>query len=266
MTSMISFLLWITSAFLVLNMALYTFQDHYILYPPSKSDFSDRIPNKHHITLNINGVELNGIQRMERSSQNITIIYFGGNAEDVNYNYFDFINALNANFVAINYRGFAGNPGKAKLEQISLDADAIIAQIIERFELKTERIILMGRSLGSAFAINLVQKYDIAGIIAITPFDSLSKLGKRHYPFLPVSLLLKKDFNNVVIAKTSLKPILIISGDKDNIIPAIHSKTLYEAWQGNNKKFVTIKNAGHNNIQDFPAYYHEINKFIDSLK
>ena len=266
MKNMLNFLIVFISAYALLNLYVYTVQDSFVLFPPGKSHFIENIPQKYRITLEVNNVELEGIKiQKETIDDPFTIIYFGGNAEDVTYNYYDFLNNLNANIIALNYRGYAGNPGKASLKQLSLDADVVIGQVIQNYEVNPDKLILMGRSLGGALAIENGGKYKPAGIIAISPFDSLLAMAKKYYSYLPVSLLLKHNFDNVEQAAHLNIPLLILSGDEDRIIPQPHAQKLFEAWRASPKKFVSIAGAGHNDIHSFPSYYHEINKFLKVL-
>lgn len=262
---MLNVLIVFISAYALLNLYVYLVQDSFVLFPPPKSQFIENIPQKHCITLDIDDVQLNGIKVLNKPDALYTIIYFGGNAEDVTYNYYDFLNNLNTNMIAINYRGYAGNGGESSLKQLSLDADQIIEKLLKDYQIETNRLVLMGRSLGSALAVENGKKFNPAGIVAVTPFDSLLAMAKKYYSYLPVSLLLKHNFDNLEKAADTDVPMLIISGEEDRIIPQSHARKLFNVWNASPKKFVSVVGAGHNDIHSFPEYYHEINKFIKVL-
>ncbi len=129
---------------------------------------------------------------------------------------------------------------------------------------ENKKIIIMGRSIGSAVAIYLASQREISGLILITPFDSLISLAKKYYPFYPVNLLLKHKFNSKPYIKFIKSPILILVAQKDEIIPSYSTVELIKSIPPETKKTVHfIEFADHNSISSNPEYYLLIQKFID---
>jgi fermentation-respiration switch protein FrsA (DUF1100 family) len=188
------------------------------------------------------------------------ILYFGGNAEDVLYSATT-ASLLDARrMLVVNYRGYGGSTGKPG--QSALYEDALnIYDFAIRSGASPEHIILMGRSLGSAAAAMLAAHRQVAGVVLITPFDSLADVGARHYPFLPVRLLLRHPFAAVKWARQARAPALVLAAQRDAIVPPEHARRLYDAWFGA-KEFRLLENVGHNDIELHPAYYEAINTFI----
>jgi pimeloyl-ACP methyl ester carboxylesterase len=87
------------------------------------------------------------------------------------------------------------------------------------------------------------------------------EVGKRHYPFLPVSWLLKHRFESAALAPGIKAPLLCIVAMEDEIIPAAHSRRLYDAWAGE-KRWVGLKGAGHNSTDTAANYWTSIADFI----
>jgi pimeloyl-ACP methyl ester carboxylesterase len=87
-------------------------------------------------------------------------------------------------------------------------------------------------------------------------------VGKRHYPFLPVSLLLKHRFDSVSLAPKITAPLLCLAASRDSIIPPDHAKLLYDAWTGP-KRWVALEEAGHNTVDSHPNYWRSINAFLN---
>ncbi len=257
-------LLTIAIVYVFVSLTVYGFQEKLIYLPPPYSSEAVRVPEENRISFDLNGITLNGIFQFTDNSKP-TLVYFGGNAEDVVFNYFNFKKNLDVNFFAINYRGYAGNPGKPTSKSILLDAENLLLKIRERFHIPRNKLVLMGRSLGSGVASQLITNPDVAAIILITPFDSLLSLAKKMMPLLPVSLLLKNHLDTVKQAKDAKIPLLVIVAEQDQIIPYENSKKVFDQWQHRDKKFVLIKNANHNSLHNNMDYYDAVNKFLERI-
>jgi len=185
------------------------------------------------------------------------VIYFGGNAEEVSW-MLDEIprQETGAAWLLVDYRGYGASGGMPS-EQ-SLDSDA--AAWYDHFAPTNKRIVAFGRSLGSGVAVQLAAERELDAVILIAPFDSMVEVGKRHYPFLPVSWLLKHRFDSVSVAPKINVPLLCLVATHDEVIPAEHAKRLYDAWAGP-KKWVELA-ASHNSIDSHPDYWRSIRSFL----
>ena len=101
-----------------------------------------------------------------------------------------------------------------------------------REDVDRNRIVVFGRSLGTAVAARVAAERPVAGVVLVSPFDSLAAIGNHHYPWLPVSLLLRHRFEARADAVRGEAPMLAIVADSDTIIPVERSRALYEAWAG----------------------------------
>ena len=82
-----------------------------------------------------------------------------------------------------------------------------------------KNIVIYGESLGTGVATHLSQNKEFAGVILETPFTSMIDAAKKFYPYIPVGLLLKDKFENKNKIKNIKSPILIMHGEKDQIVP-----------------------------------------------
>ena len=186
------------------------------------------------------------------------VIYFGGNAEQVSWMLGEVNAAPGAGWLLVDYRGYGlseGSPSEA-----ALVADALAWY--DRFSPQAKRIIVFGRSLGSGVAVRVAAERKVDAVILVTPFDSMVEVGKRHYPYLPVSLLLRHRFDSVSSAPKITAPLLCLVAMRDSIIPAEHAKLLYDAWAGP-KRWVALEEAGHNTVDSHPNYWRSINAFLN---
>ena len=185
------------------------------------------------------------------------VIYFGGNAEEVSWMLDEIPRQdTGANWLLVDYRGYGASAG-APSEQ-SLESDA--AAWYDHFAPRNKRIVGFGRSLGSGVAVHLAAERKLDAIILVAPFDSMVEVGKRHYPFLPVSWLLKHRFDSVSVAPKLNVPLLCVVATHDEVIPAEHAKRLYDAWAGP-KKWIELV-ARHNSIDGHPDYWSSIRSFL----
>jgi pimeloyl-ACP methyl ester carboxylesterase len=186
------------------------------------------------------------------------VIYFGGNAEEVSWMLQDAAGrAPGVGWLLVDYRGY-GSSGGSPSEK-ALVADAI--GWYDEMKKQHKTIYAFGRSLGSGVAVQLAAQRPIAGVILVAPFDSLVEMGKRYYPFLPVSWMLKHRFDSASLAPAIRSPLLCIVATADEIIPAVHSKRLYDAW-GGEKRWVGLEGAGHNSTDNAANYWPSIMKFL----
>ena len=186
------------------------------------------------------------------------VVYFGGNAEEVSWMLDEVKEAPNVGWLLVDYRGYGGSEGSPT--EAALVADAQLWY--DRFAPQAKKIYVLGRSLGSGVAVRLAAERKVDAVILVTPFDSMVEVGKRHYPYLPVSLMLKHRFDSISHAPKMTAPLLCIVAMRDSIIPAEHAKLLFDAWAGP-KRWLPLEEAGHNTVDSHPNYWPSINAFLN---
>ena len=137
---------------------------------------------------------------------------------------------------------------KGKPNEVGLYEDAKSAvKWLQAKGIDRKNIILYGESLGTAIAVEIAQNKRFAGVILESPFTSMVNMGKKYYPFFPVSLLLKDKFeSHKKINKISV-PILIIHGKVDKIVPYAMGKKMYEL--ANEPKFFYSQEYGDHMVE-----------------
>ncbi len=218
--------------------------------------------------LNLNGWFVPG----KKSSPDVdlhTLLWFHGNAGNINRrldNIKMIYDRVPVNVFIIDYRQYGRSEGKISEKGTYIDARAALAYLHSRKEINQEKIIFFGRSLGSAVAVELALKEKCRALILETPFTSIKEMGKKLYPFLPVSLLLRTKYDSLAKIRNIKVPILIMHGDNDKLVPFEHGRELYEA-ANEPKEFYTIPGAGHNDthIEGGEDYFDVIRKFVNKL-
>jgi pimeloyl-ACP methyl ester carboxylesterase len=193
------------------------------------------------------------------------VIYFGGNAEEVSWLAEVAGDFAGWSLLLVNYRGYGESEGKPGEKALLADALAVYDFARRHQDVDPERIVAMGRSLGSGVAVYLATERPLRGVILVSPYDSLVEVGRRHYPFLPISLLLRHRFDSIARAPRIDTPLLCLVARGDRIIPTGHSRALFAAWRGG-KIWREIPNADHDSIASEPEYWRSIALFLRSAR
>jgi pimeloyl-ACP methyl ester carboxylesterase len=188
------------------------------------------------------------------------VLYFGGNAEEVSWMLGKAsAQAPGTGWLLVDYRGY-GASGGAPSEN-ALVADALRWHDYAKETLGARELFVFGRSLGSGVAVQVAAARPVRGVILVAPFDSLTQVARHYYPYLPVGWMLKHPFDSVERAGALRSPLLCLVAERDEVIPLVHSKRLFEAW-GGPKRWVGLRDAGHNNTDDAPAFWQAIREFL----
>lgn len=208
------------------------------------------------------GTRLHGWMRIASKTPAPVVLYFGGNAEEVSWTLANQRWPREWGIVAVNYRGYGtseGTPGEAALVA---DALAIYDSVAARPDVDAQRIVAFGRSLGAGVAVKLGTARPLAGAILASPYDSLVELGRTHYPWLPVSALLRHRFDVGADARRLQMPLLAIVADGDSIIPRERSRALYDAWAGP-KSWLVMPATDHNTLSLPDAFWTGVAGFLE---
>jgi len=157
-----------------------------------------------------------------------TLVFFHGNAGNLfnRVHKLNELHKLDINILIISWRGFSGNSGKPTEKNLYQDAQKSIEWLNSK-GIESKKIILYGESLGTGVAVELAQKNIFNSIILESPFTSMAKTAKIYYPYLPVNLLLKDKYDSINKIHKITKPILIMHGVKDDLVPYIMSVELF---------------------------------------
>ena len=193
------------------------------------------------------GIRLHGWFVKSRPSPGFTLVVFNGNAGNRAYRS-GLAQAFRARGVGVllfDYRGFGGNDGRPTEAGLAADARAARAYLATRPDVDSRRVVYFGESLGAAVAVRLAVEHPPAALVLRSPFTSLADVGRVHYPFLPVRWLLRDRFQSLERIAQINSPLLVIAGDRDQIVPFEQSRRLFAAAP-EPKTFVVVSGADHN--------------------
>jgi len=188
-----------------------------------------------------------------------SLIYFGGNSEDITANIPLFEDLFrNHTVYLVNYRGYGNSQGSPTESGLFSDAMAIY----DKIRYQHSSISLMGRSLGSGVAVYLASLRDIDRLLLLTPYDSISEVAQTHYPFFLTSYLVKDRFDSMAYAGSLRLPILIVTAEFDRVVPVKHAENLRDRLTDSEVSYHLVSGAAHNNITEFSQYREIVRAFI----
>ncbi len=189
------------------------------------------------------------------------VVYYHGNAGSACGRSFikDTLKDRGVSLLFVEYAGYSNDTRRPSRKLILKDVENVI-NFIDRAGY--ERKFLMGTSLGTAVVAyhQSIQKPD--KVVLLAPFDKLSEVGKIHYPFLPVSLLLREEYDTAGWLKDHTGEILIVHGALDEIVPLELAMRLYEAIPSDNKNLITVEGASHNDLLLRPEVWETVTSFL----
>lgn len=191
------------------------------------------------------------------------LIYFGGNAEEVTAMLSTRDRLPGWGLLLVNYRGYGLSGGQPSQAALQHDAVALYDWARGRAEVDSERIVAWGRSLGTGVAVHLAAQRALAGVVLLSPYDSLAAVAQGHYPWVPVRWLFRHPFDAAALAPAIRSPLLALAMADDHIMPAEHSRRLVAAW-GGPRKLVVFDEGDHNRVPE-PAYWDAIGAFLQQL-
>lgn len=143
----------------------------------------------------------------------------------------------------LDYRGYGRSEGRPSEDGLYRDAAAA------RDWAKTRNlpVAIYGESLGGAVAIELAARRAPDALIAQSTFTTLREIAARVFPF--GGALVRQHFASVEKIGRVSAPVLIIHGDRDQLIPHAMGLRLFQA-AGASKELLTIPGADHNDLFD----------------
>lgn len=129
----------------------------------------------------------------------------------------------------VDYRGYGRSEGKPTEQGTYTDAEAAWRYLVETRGEPPHRIVLFGRSLGGAIAIELARRHEPGALVVDSTFTNLYDIGRLHYPFLPVGWLLSYRYDSLEKVPHVHCPKLFIHAEDDSLIPIENGRELYAA-------------------------------------
>ncbi len=222
---------------------------HPVRYPGGDWDTAPRAYSREEVEFEAeDGVRLHGwYAAANENPSGVVVLFFHGNAGNITHRHdnIELLAEAGADVFIVSYRGYGRSEGRPSEEGLYRDAEAAYRELTERRGIPPERIVVFGRSLGSAVAADLSARREVAGVILEAPFASAADMAREMLPILPVQRVIRSRFESIRKLDRIEAPLLIIHGENDTVVPFEHGERLYET-ASEPKEFYPIPGAGHN--------------------
>jgi len=205
-----------------------------------------------------------------------TILFLHGNAGNIGHrlgNAKALYDEISCNIALLEYRGYGRSDGTPCEEGLYMDAQACLDYLHTRPDLATNKIVVFGRSLGGAVAVDLASrsknKDRIGALIIENTFTSIPDIAKILFPFKFIKMLpvwfYKNQFKSGKKICRVTQPVLFLSGLMDKLIPPTMMNNLYSGCGAPVKRLARFGNGTHNETWSCSEYFQTINYFLDEV-
>jgi fermentation-respiration switch protein FrsA (DUF1100 family) len=243
----------VAALFLVLIGCLYLFypkvENFFIFHPSRPYDLTPetfRLEYKDIYFTAEDGTRLNG-WFFPLGKDDPVILHFHGNGGNISHR-LDLVSQLlqrKLQVFIIDYRGFGRSGGSPSERGLYKDGLAAYDYLVRREGISPGQIVVHGHSMGAAVAVEVALNRRVKSVILESAFTSTRDMAKTMPLFLPLSFFLPTNYNNLEKISRLRVPMLIVHGDRDEVVPFSMGERLFRA-ANEPKFFYRVRGAAHN--------------------
>lgn len=198
------------------------------------------------------------------------ILYFHGNALNLTRwgKSAGFFTKLGYDVLMADYRSYGKSTGPRSEKILFNDAQYCYDFLKKHYD--ESKIIVYGISLGGAFAIKIASQNKPKKVILECTFYNLEDMVQRWLPAYATNRIgpsMTYLFESNLHIQKINAPTFFLHGTKDLVVPLKSGKKLFQEFEKAKpeveKKFITIKDGGHSDLQDFEMYQKEMKKILE---
>lgn len=209
------------------------------------------------------GTRLHGLL-LEHENPDVYILFSHGNGEHVAYTC-DLLESyraeMNATVFAFDYRGYGRSEGQPNERGVLEDGRAAQRWLASHVGIRPDQIVLIGRSLGGAVAVDLAATTGAKALVLERTFSSMPDVAANLYPYLPVRLMMRTKLNSAAKIGSFRGPILQSHGTADTFVPYHLGRKLFDAALSADKQFYDEVGLGHNDGYS-AGYWSKLQAFL----
>ena len=237
------------------------FVDRLIFFPPSSS-YDEHAPGLVRLQSEA-GDEIAAFHHQTPGAA-ITVLFAHGNAEDLGdgTGHTARYAQLGVSVLAFEYPGYGLSTGKPTESGTYAAADAGYRYLRERVGLGATAIVAHGRSLGGGVLVDLASRVPVGGLIIESSFVSVYRVVTRA-PLLPLD-----QFESLTKLDDVTAPVLVIHGQRDEVIAPWHGRRLFEALPAHRRSSMWVEDAGHNDLAEVAgqSYWDALSTFVAGVE
>ncbi|MBN1907926.1 MAG: alpha/beta hydrolase [Deltaproteobacteria bacterium] len=243
----------------------------FVFQPQKRLDYSPSDFRLNHLDIYLNtpdGIRVHGWYFYPYPDRPV-ILFCHGNAGNISHRleYINLLLDMGVNLFIFDYRGYGKSSGSPSEQGIYTDALSAFDYLVRDEKINPNNIILLGRSLGVAAALEVASKREARSIIIENGFLSVHHMAKQMGIFRLIAPLIPRNYNSLEKIKYVTIPKLIMNSENDEVVPGYMGRQLFEA-ASEPKEYYEIKGAGHNDthVAGGREYQNTISEFIRSSK
>ncbi len=236
--------------------AYLTYSQEQIIYQPYPQDFASCVEFSLAEKINYQGTRM----YFKDNGPRLVVLYHGnaGSACDRMY-LAELFEQSGYSYLLPEYAGYSNDTVKPSHLLLKKDVENVVAFLGEH---NFTEVVVVGESLGSSFAAYHTSLLPPHKLLLITSFTNLTDIAQNAFWFYPVSIMVKDLFDNAHLLADFQGSVLLLSGEKDNIIPLKLGQKLFAELAVPRKEIIIIPDAGHNDLFYFPETAQTIRDFL----
>jgi len=177
------------------------------------------------------------------------VLYLHGNAGDIGNHipWAKFLIDAGYGVLALEYRGYGGNPGEPTEAGLYDDARGAFA-FLQQQGIADRNVALYGESLGTGIAVEMATEHEVGAVVLRSPYTSMPDVAANMLWYFPVRWLVRDRFDSLSKIASIHAPLMVFHGDADTLIPMALGRRLYDAAP-QPKTWLAIPGTGHNDVQ-----------------
>lgn len=199
--------------------------------------------------------------RMNETEPSPAVIFAHGNGELIDFwpDELKRFNHFGMGAMLVEYPGYGRSEGKPSQKSITETFYNAYNILIERQDVDPAKIILFGRSLGGGALCTLAANRPSAALILMSTFTSARSFAKRY--FAP-GFLVRDPFDILSVVRNYTKPVLLIHGKFDEVVPYSHGMALYKSAP---RATMITYESGHNDCPpDWEVFWRDVEAFLNA--
>lgn len=252
-TQTVAWLLGIVlSIYAALLAVMYLRQESLIFLPdPLAQDHRFAVPGLDEVHIPVEGATLHA-RHLKLPNPRGVVFFLHGNGGNVDswITGVDFYRRINYDLFILDYRGYGKSTGRISSEA-ELHTDVRRAWDLVAPQYANKIKVIFGRSLGTGLAAKLAADVQPDKAVLVSPYISMRAMVNEIYPFVPSALLRYPLRTDEYLPKIK-SPVLLIHGDRDELIPVAHTKHLTQL--SSLADALIIAGGRHADLQEIPAY------------
>ncbi len=260
------FFIGLVSGYLILVAFVYVRQDSMLYFPVREIEQTPKnigLNFEEIILMTKDGISISSWYIPAENERGV-VLFCHGNAGNISHRLdsIRIFHELRLGVLIFDYRGYGKSGGSPTEKGTYADAEAAWDYLVNVMQVNPGKIIIFGRSLGSAVAAETALRRKAGVLIIESGFTSVPDLGSKFYPYLPVRLISRYNYSTVEKVDKIHIPKLFVHSPQDEIIPFEHGVAIFQKAI-EPKEFLKIA-GGHNEgfLISGKTYIDGLNAFI----